>query len=108
MSSGTMRIPDETMAALREVAAETGTSPREVLVMVVEEYQRKRLLDQAVRSYATLSREHPEVLARREQMRAARAGLTQDRLTREARKRAGHEAREREESQPATPASARR
>ena len=54
MASTTVRITEETRAALRELADQAGEPMQEVLSRAVEAYRRQRILDATNAAYAAL------------------------------------------------------
>ncbi len=84
MPSPNMRVPVETLDTLRQLAQETGSSMQEVLEMAVDNFKRQMLLNLANESYAALQA-NSELRESRDQERAARGVLEQDRLEREQR-----------------------
>ncbi len=54
MPTATVRISDETRRTLRELAARRGGSMQAVLDEAVEEYRRRRFLDEANAAFAAL------------------------------------------------------
>jgi predicted transcriptional regulator len=55
MSGATVRITDDTRAALRQLAIETNQPMQEILAKAVEAYRRQRILELANAVYAALS-----------------------------------------------------
>ena len=56
MASVTVRISDRTRKLLRELAASTGESMQTIVGRAVEDYSRRRFLEEANRAYAELRR----------------------------------------------------
>jgi predicted CopG family antitoxin len=59
MSSATVRISEHARETLRELAARTGESMQTVLDRAIEDYRRRRFLEEANAAFATL-RDKPE------------------------------------------------
>jgi predicted transcriptional regulator len=57
MSSATVRISESAHRALRELSEQLGESMQGILDQAVEDYRRKRLLEQANAGYAALRRD---------------------------------------------------
>jgi len=76
-----MRIPEDSMETLRQLAQETGWSMREVLERALDSYQEQLLLDRANQGYAALQRD-PALARQVEQEYAARARFRQERQAR--------------------------
>jgi hypothetical protein len=66
----TVRIREETRAALRDLARETNESLQEVLAKAVEAYRGKRILELTNSAYAVL-REDPQAWREEQDERAA-------------------------------------
>jgi predicted DNA-binding protein len=56
MATTTVRIGEETRQVLRDLSARTGQSAREILRQAIEEYRRKRFLQNANAAFAALKR----------------------------------------------------
>lgn len=54
MSSATVRVSERTRKLLRELAAATGESMQAILERAIEDYSRRRFLEEANASYAAL------------------------------------------------------
>jgi predicted transcriptional regulator len=59
MPSATVRISEAAHEALREISARTGESMQTILDRAIEEYRRRRFLEEANAAYAAL-REKPD------------------------------------------------
>ncbi len=69
MSSTTVRLSDNAVKNLRELAAESGETMQAVLDKAIEEYRRKRFFEEADRAYAVLQSD-PEAWAEELKFRA--------------------------------------
>jgi predicted DNA-binding protein len=54
MATTTVRIGEETRQVLRDLSARTGQSARTILRQAIEEYRRKRFLQEANAAFAAL------------------------------------------------------
>ncbi|MBZ4687924.1 MAG: hypothetical protein PWQ96_702 [Clostridia bacterium] len=54
MGSSTVRISDDTLKILREIANQAGKPMQEILDKAIEEYRRKQFLIEANKAYANL------------------------------------------------------
>ena len=70
MPNTTVRVKEETRAALRELANQTNQSMQDVLARAVELYRRERILEETNAAYAAL-RADPQHWQEEQQERAA-------------------------------------
>ncbi len=70
MPGTTVRISEETRTKLREIAAQTGQPMQKILEQAIEEYRRRRFLDDVNRAYEAL-RNDPTAWAEELEERAA-------------------------------------
>jgi predicted transcriptional regulator len=70
MASLTVRIGEKPHKALREIATRSGESMQEVLAKAIEEYRRKRFLENANAAFAALRRA-PKAWRQEQRERAA-------------------------------------
>ena len=70
MPNTTVRVKEETRAALRELANQTNQSMQDVLARAVELYRRERILEETNAAYAAL-RADPQLWQEEQQERAA-------------------------------------
>lgn len=83
MSSITVRVSEKTGAILRELAGRAGEPMQAILDRAVEEYRRKRFLEEANQAYALL-RSNPKAWAEESAERKAWDKALGDDLEREA------------------------